>query len=100
MTATQIEPRASLDDYASLLGAAEIDELRAFARPLCGRPIQMINSTLVGGGVAEILNCLVPLAQELGLTIRWDVMRGDNEFFEVTKAFHNALHGGPYHRRQ
>jgi trehalose synthase len=100
MTATQVDHRASLDEYESLLGAAEIDELRAFARPLRGRPIQMINSTLVGGGVAEILNRLIPLAQELGLTIRWDVMKGDSEFFEVTKAFHNALHGGPYHHRQ
>jgi trehalose synthase len=100
MTTAQIDHRASLDEYASLLGAAEIDELRAFARPLWGRPIQMINSTLVGGGVAEILNRLIPLAQELGLTIRWDVMKGDSEFFEVTKAFHNALHGGPYRHRQ
>jgi trehalose synthase len=100
MTVTQIDHSASLDAYASVIGAAEIDELRAFASPLRGRPIQMINSTLVGGGVAEILNRLVPLAQELGLTIRWDVMKGDNDFFEVTKAFHNALHGGPYHHRQ
>ena len=96
---TELDHRASLDEYATLLGESEIDELRAFARPLRGRPIQMINSTLVGGGVAEILNRLVPLAEELGLTIRWDVMKGDAEFFEVTKAFHNALHGGPYHHR-
>jgi trehalose synthase len=97
--AAELGHRATLDEYAGLLGAAEIDELRAFAKPLRGRPIQMINSTLVGGGVAEILNRLVPLAEELGLTIRWDVMKGDAEFFEVTKAFHNALHGGPYHHR-
>jgi trehalose synthase len=100
MTVTQIDHSASLDEYASVIGTAEIEELRAFASRLHGRPIQMINSTLVGGGVAEILNRLVPLAQELGLTIRWDVMKGDNDFFEVTKAFHNALHGGPYHHRQ
>jgi trehalose synthase len=97
--AAELDHRATLDEYAGLIGASEIDELRAFAKPLGGRPIQMINSTLVGGGVAEILNRLVPLAEELGLTIRWDVMKGDAEFFEVTKAFHNALHGGPYHHR-
>ena len=56
----------------------------------------MINSTAVGGGVAEILNRLVPLAEELDLSIRWDVMQGAEEFFDVTKSFHNALHGEPY----
>jgi trehalose synthase len=57
----------------------------------------MINSTAVGGGVAEILNRLVPLAEELGINIRWEVMTGGEDFFEVTKSFHNALHGAPYH---
>jgi trehalose synthase len=56
----------------------------------------MVNSTAVGGGVAEILVRLVPILQELGLAIRWDVITGGNDFYEVTKAFHNALHGGPY----
>jgi len=51
----------------------------------------------VGGGVAEMLNRLVPLAEELGLAIRWEVMTGGEDFFEVTKAFHNALHGEAYH---
>jgi trehalose synthase len=63
---------------------------------LRGRSIEMINSTAVGGGVAEILNRLVPLAEELELKVKWDVMTGGEDFFEVTKAFHNALHGAPY----
>jgi len=52
--------RIPLDDYAELLGAGEIEELRALAKPLRGRTIEMINSTAIGGGVAEILNRLVP----------------------------------------
>jgi len=87
---------ASLDDYVRLLGTAEVDELRVLARRLEGRDIQMVNSTAVGGGVAEILNRLVPLAQELGVSIRWDVISGGADFFEITKAFHNALQGGAY----
>jgi len=59
----------------------------------------MINSAAVGGGVAEILNRLVPLSEELDLRIRWEVMKGAEEFFDVTKSFHNALHGEPYHPR-
>jgi trehalose synthase len=89
--------RIPLDDYAGLHGAGEIEELRALAKPLRGRSIEMINSTAIGGGVAEILNRLVPLAEELDLHFKWDVMTGGEDFFDVTKSFHNALHGAPYH---
>ena len=89
--------RTPLQDYAELVGAGEIEALRALAKPLRGRSIEMINSTAVGGGVAEILNRLVPLAEELELSIKWDVMSGAEDFFDVTKSFHNALHGEPYH---
>jgi trehalose synthase len=97
MNPAQIASRIPLDDYAAVIGAGELDELRALAKPLRGRTVDMVNSTAVGGGVAEILNRFVPLAEELGLRIRWDVMTGGEDFFDVTKAFHNALHGSPYH---
>ena len=97
MSAIASLTRIPLDDYAELLGAGEIEELRALAKPLQGRTIEMVNSTAVGGGVAEILTRLVPLAEELDLKIKWDVMTGGQDFFDVTKAFHNALHGAPYH---
>lgn len=96
MTEALVASRIPLENYAEVVGAGEIEELRALARPLRGRRIEMINSTAVGGGVAEILNRLVPLAEELDLSIRWDVMKGAEEFFDVTKSFHNALHGEPY----
>src|SRR5260370_42382302 len=92
--------RIPLEDYAELLGAGEIEELRALAGPLHGRSIQMVNSTAVGGGVAEILTRLVPLGEELDLTIEWGVMSGGEAFFGVTKGFHNTLQGAPYHSRQ
>jgi len=97
MTTVQVATRVPLDEYSAVIGEGEIDEMRALARPLSGRTVQMVNSTAVGGGVAEMLNRIVPLAEELGLDIRWDVMTGGDDFFEVTKAFHNALHGEPYH---
>ncbi len=97
MTAKQTASRIPLDDYASVIGAGEIEELRALAKPLQGRSVEMVNSTAVGGGVAEILNRLVPLAEDLGIPIRWDVITGGEDFYEVTKAFHNSLHGAPYH---
>jgi trehalose synthase len=97
MSEVAIAGRIPLDDYAALLGEGEIDELRVLAKPLRGRNIEMINSTAVGGGVAEILNRLLPLAEELELKMRWDVMTGGDDFYGVTKSFHNALHGAPYH---
>ncbi|HEY6946350.1 MAG TPA: glycosyltransferase [Candidatus Acidoferrum sp.] len=97
MTEVLAANRIPLESYAEVVGAGEIEELRALAKPLRGRSIEMINSTAVGGGVAEILNRLVPLAEELELGMRWEVMKGAEEFFDVTKSFHNALHGEPYH---
>ncbi|HKW61218.1 MAG TPA: glycosyltransferase [Candidatus Acidoferrum sp.] len=99
MSEVLLASRIPLENYASVVGAGEIEELRALAKPLRGRSIEMINSTAVGGGVAEILNRLVPLAEELDLSIKWDVMKGAEEFFDVTKSFHNALHGEPYQVR-
>jgi trehalose synthase len=94
---TSVEPRVSkLDDYISVLGRAEINELRTMAARLGRRSVQMVNSTAVGGGVAEMLNRIVPLMQELELGVRWDVITGGEDFFAITKAFHNALHGGSY----
>jgi trehalose synthase len=97
MSTTHTAPRANkLDDYAGVLGSGEIAELRALAARLEGRTIQMVNSTSVGGGVAEMLNRIVPLLEELNLSIRWDVITGGDDFFAITKAFHNALHGERY----
>ncbi len=89
-------PAPHLDDYQAIIGAAELDELRFLARDLKGKSVKMVNSTAVGGGVAEMLNRLVPLLGELEVATLWDVITGGNDFFEVTKAFHNALHGGEY----
>jgi trehalose synthase len=82
-----------LDAYAVVAGGPVIDDLKLLAGKLKGRRIQHINSTAVGGGVAEILNRMVPLLNELGVNTSWDVIKGSNAFFDVTKKFHNLLHG-------
>ncbi|MGC2172865.1 MAG: glycosyltransferase [Candidatus Sulfotelmatobacter sp.] len=89
-------PSPHLDDYESIVGAAALEELRFLARDLKGKTLKMVNSTAVGGGVAEMLNRLVPLLGELEVPAHWDVITGGNDFFEVTKAFHNALQGASY----
>ena len=89
-------PAPRFDDYRAIVGTAEIDELRFLARKLKGRTVKVVNSTAVGGGVAEMLNRLVPLLGELEVVTHWEVITGGNDFFEVTKAFHNALQGSEY----
>ena len=83
-----------LRDYRHIVGPEVIAELLITATQVRHRRLQHINSTPVGGGVAEILARIVPLLCELGVETTWDVITGDAPFFEVTKAFHNALHGG------
>jgi trehalose synthase len=85
-----------LDDYERVIGRSELEDLHYLAGNLRGTSVKMVNSTALGGGVAEILNRMVPLLNELGVATHWDVITGGNDFFEVTKGFHNALHGGPY----
>lgn len=82
-----------LDRYAGIVGEHVVDHLRQLAALLDGARIVHVNSTRTGGGVAEILNKLVPLMQELGLDTEWLVLTGNSEFYECTKAFHNGLQG-------
>ena len=79
--------------YIPIVGQGVIDELYFLGEKLEGIKIQNINSTAVGGGVAEILTRMVPLLKQIGVNACWDVIRGDEKFFTITKKFHNALHG-------
>jgi len=82
-----------IEEYIPIVGEPVVEDLRLLSRRLKGKVIQNINSTAVGGGVAEILTRMVPLLNALGIDARWDVIKGGEQFFEVTKKFHNALHG-------
>ncbi len=82
-----------IKEYVDIVGQSVIDELYIFARHLQGKTIQNINSTPVGGGVAEILTRMVPLLRQLEIDARWDVIKGNERFFSITKSMHNALHG-------
>ncbi len=83
----------SVDDYASFVDRELLDEINRLSVRLRGAVIQHINSTYVGGGVAEILRSLTPIMRSVGLEARWDVIKAESNFFECTKAFHNAFHG-------
>ncbi len=84
-----------IEDYQPFIGEGAISELYLLGKQLEGKSVQNINSTAVGGGVAEILSRMIPLLKQLGVDARWDVIKGDEKFFEITKKFHNGLHGVP-----
>lgn len=84
---------SKIDDYVPIVGKQTVDDLFTIAKGLEGKIITNINSTAVGGGVAEILTRMVPLLRELGVDARWEVIKGDDRFFNITKKIHNALHG-------
>ncbi len=88
--------KATLKDYEPFVGVQAIDEIKRLAAKLGSRRVLNVNSTAVGGGVAEILDRLVPLMNELGIGARWDVIKGGEAFYAVTKKMHNALHGAPH----
>jgi trehalose synthase len=82
-----------LETYAQVAGEEVIDQLRQLAKPLQGMNVVHVNSTAVGGGVAELLTQLVPLMRELDINVSWEVIKGDEQFFQCTKSMHNALQG-------
>jgi len=85
--------KLSLKDYAEIVGEKEINEIRSLAEKLAGKSVVHVNSTSFGGGVSEILRRLVPLMKDVGINAEWKVIKGDKDFFNVTKTFHNALQG-------
>jgi trehalose synthase len=85
--------KKSIADYASLASRGVMDEIRRLAEPLVGKRVVHLSATAFGGGVAEINYALVPLMRDVGLEVEWRIIKGDDEFFGVTKAIHNALQG-------
>ncbi len=84
---------ANLKDYQQIVGSEVIEKLRQQAKKFKNKHIVCISSTRQGGGVAEMLNSLVPLFNQLGINFEWRIIQGNPDFFKVTKIIHNALQG-------
>lgn len=83
------------DEYVGVSPKSDLLLLQILAARLNKRSFLHINSTREGGGVAEILQRMVPILVELGIDARWEVLEGDPRFFDITKKIHNALQGNP-----
>ncbi len=82
-----------LDAYQHLLGKQTINSLRKKAKNFEEKTVLQINSTKFGGGVAEILNNMIPMIRELKIDAEWKVFSAPKSFFQISKKMHNALQG-------
>lgn len=88
--------KIELKDFEGIVGEDQIRTVRTLGDKLKGKSVTHVNSTAFGGGVAEILHSMVPLMQDAGLNVHWEVIRGDLNFFNITKKIHNALQGANF----
>jgi trehalose synthase len=82
-----------IEDYAGVSPKRDLLLIQQFGKRLRGKSFLHVNSTRAGGGVAEILQRMIPLLQEIDIEARWEVIEGDKQFFDTTKKIHNALQG-------
>lgn len=93
MLRVELSRKIELQDYSGIVGEDQIAVVRSLGEKLKGKSVTHVNSTAFGGGVAEILHSLVPLMRDAGLDVHWEVIKGDFQFFNITKKIHNALQG-------
>jgi len=84
-----------IGQYSGIVPKGDLMLIQKLCEKMKGRCFLHVNSTRSGGGVAEILQRMVPFLEELGIDVRWEVVKGDSHFFNITKKIHNALQGDP-----
>lgn len=82
-----------IDQYSGISHKGDLILLHKLGEKLNNRSFLHVNSTRAGGGVAEILHRMIPILKDLGIDVRWEVIEGDERFFDITKKIHNSLQG-------
>lgn len=82
-----------INQYAGISPKGDLILLHKLGEKLYNKSFLHINSTRAGGGVAEILHRMIPMLKSLGIDARWEVIEGDERFFDITKKIHNSLQG-------
>ncbi|MDP1629628.1 MAG: glycosyltransferase [bacterium] len=85
--------KKDIKDYEKFLSPEKSAGLKSLAKKLAGKKVVHINATAQGGGVAEILQSLVPFQRGLGIDADWFSISAPGRFFEITKKIHNGLQG-------
>lgn len=86
-----------VEDYEPYIGAEAVERILKKAKALNHLHVTNINSTYYGGGVAELLESMTILMNNVGIRTGWRTITGSPDFFGITKKMHNALQGGDIH---
>jgi trehalose synthase len=92
----KLPPFDALDsnDYMEAIGFLKLEKLKQLALPLENKIWAHVNSTYEGGGVAEMLRGLIPLAKGFGINAQWHCLEAHSgDFFSITKKFHDLIQG-------
>lgn len=79
--------------YDGVVDGQMVADIQRAARSIYGIRVLHVNSTFHGGGVAGMLNSLIPLMNDIGVNADWNLLYGDPALFEVTKKLHNGIQG-------
>jgi len=82
-----------LTRYVDVVSDSLLSDIALTAEKLRGCRMVHVNATPAGGGVAEILQSLVPLMRDVGIDAEWYVIEPDATFFRVSKNLHHCLQG-------
>jgi len=82
-----------IERYIEVAGAEVLANIQKAARKIYGLRVLHVNSTFHGGGVAMMLNCLIPLMNDVGINADWNLLYGDPSLFSITKKIHNGIQG-------
>ena len=85
--------KRTIDDLRDAAGDGAIDELRKLSRPVEGLRVLNLSVTGFGTGTAELLSSSVPLLNDLGLDVQWQVVRASEDAVSVSRAMYQALGG-------
>ncbi|MBT4484133.1 MAG: glycosyltransferase, partial [Candidatus Latescibacteria bacterium] len=88
-----MENLVKLENYREIVGDKVVSSIYCKMRRLYGKSVLNVNSTYIGGGVAEMLSSFIPLMNDVGLEAGWRTVHGNVDFYGITKKFHNALQG-------
>lgn len=82
-----------IEMYDGVVDGQMLADIQRAARSIYGLRVLHVNSVFQGGGVAGMLNSLIPLMNDVGVNADWNLLYSDPDVFETTKKLHNGIQG-------
>ena len=82
-----------LDEYRDFAPKGTVEFLYRLGDLVTGQSFLHVNAVRYGGGMAEILRAPGADDEIVGRNARWEVLAGDQEFFDITKRWRMPCKG-------